>query len=97
MVPDVISDDLSICQQRKKDVDDVVGECAAIRGVGRRQSGIEMEYVGQQRLCNPRCFLRRITACVLQRVREDGDEGRVVRRFRREVVGSVLTGKKDGL
>jgi hypothetical protein len=70
--PYVILRHLSICEQRKEEIHDVVGECPAIVRVGRRPRGIIVEDVRQQGPGHPRCFRRRISTGVLQRVREDG-------------------------
>ena len=95
--PYLISRHLSICEERKEEIYDVVGECPAIVRVGRRPRGIIVEDVRQQGPGDPRCFRRRISTRVLQRVREDGDETGIVRRLRSEIGGVLLAGKEGSL
>jgi hypothetical protein len=69
--PYVISRHLSICKNRKKDIDSVVGECPAIRRVGRRLAGIIRTDVRQQNpgrsLCVLRCIPTRVPASARRR------------------------------
>jgi hypothetical protein len=88
---------LSIGKERKEEIYDVVGECPAIVRVGRWPRGIIVEDVRQQRSGNPRCFRWRISAGVLQRVREDRDKTGIVRWLRSEVGGVLLAGKEGSL
>ena len=95
--PYLILRHLSICEDGKEEIDDVVGECPAIVREGRRPRGIIGEDVRQQGPCHPRCFLRRIPTRVLQRVREDGDETGIVRRLRGEIGGFSSPARKGSL
>ena len=88
---------LSIGKERKEEIYDVIGECPAIVRVRHRQRGIVVEDVRQQCSGDPRCFRRRISAGVLQRVREDGDEAGIVGRLRGEIRAVLLAGKEGSL
>src|SRR6185369_1821008 len=88
---------LSIREQRKEEIYDVIGERPAIVREGRRPRGIIVEDVRQQRSGDPRCLRRRISTGVLQRVRKDGDETGIVLRFRSQIGGILLAGKKGSL
>ena len=91
----VIPRHLPICEERKEDIYDVVGERPAIVRIGRRPRGLIVEHVRQQGSRDPRCFLLRVTTGVLQRVREDRDETGIVRWLRSEI-GSFLLASKEG-
>ena len=84
---------LSICEDRKEDIDDVVGECSTIIREGSRTPGIVGEDVREQCLCHPLRFLRRIATRVLQRVREHVNETGIIRRLTGEVGGAVCASK----
>src|SRR5580658_1805266 len=88
---------LSIGKERQEEIYDIVGECPAIVRVGRRPRGIIVEDVRQHGPGDPRCFRRRISSGVLQRVREDGDETAIVRWLRSEIGGVLLAGKEGSL
>lgn len=81
MRPYVISRHLPICKNGKKDINSIVGECPSIGRIGRRLAVIIREDVRQQNPCRSLCFLPRVAAGVLQRVREDGDETGILRRL----------------
>ena len=71
--PYVISRHLSIGEERKEEIHDVVGECPAIVRVGRRPRGIIVEHVRQQDAGDPRCFrLACIHRCAPARARTPG-------------------------
>src|SRR5262249_1636716 len=55
---------------------------------------VEAQNVRQQCACYSPCFRRRISTCVLQRVRENRNEAGVAGRLSREVGISFLAGKK---
>src|SRR3984957_13706071 len=95
--PYVISRHLSIGEERKEEIYDVVGECPAIVWVGRRPRGIIVEHVRQQDSGDPRCFRLRVTTGVLQRMREYRDETGIVRWLRREIGGVLLASKEGSL
>ena len=78
VVPHVISSHLAVCEDGKKDINGVVSKCSAICRVGRRLAGIVRQDIRQKHLGSPLCCLRRISPRVLQRVREDIDETRIV-------------------
>jgi hypothetical protein len=86
-----------ICEDRKEDIDGIVSECSAIVREGRRALGIVGQDIRQQCPCHPPRFLGRITTCVLQRVREDGNETGIIRRLTAEVGSVFRTGKEDSL
>src|SRR5208283_1034998 len=88
---------LSIGEERKEEIYDVVGERPAIVRVRRRPRGIIVEDVRQHGRGDPRCFRRRISAAVLQRVREDGDKTGIARWLRSEIGGVLLAGKEGSL
>jgi len=56
-----------------------------------------VEDIRQKGSGYPRCFRRRISACMLQRVREDGNEAGIVGRLRSEIGGVLLAGKERSL
>src|ERR1700689_2527037 len=86
---------LSICKNGQKEIDNVVGERSAIVRVGRRPRGIIVEDVRQHGPGDPRCFRRRISSSVFQRMREDGDEAAIVRWLRSQI-RRVLLARKEG-
>src|SRR6266849_4060125 len=53
--------------------------------------------IWQQCPCHPRGVRQRISTGVLQRVREAGNETRIVRRFAREIGVSLPVDKQDSL
>ncbi len=63
----------------------------------RRAAKLNLDEVRQQCPCHASCFLRGIPACVLQRVREDGDETGIVRRRCGAVRAYLFAGKEDSL
>jgi hypothetical protein len=95
--PDLILRHLSIREERKEEIHDVVGECPAIVRVDCRPCGVIVEDVRQQGPCDPRCFRCRISTGVLKRVRENGDETGVVRRLRSEIGGVLFAGEEWSL
>src|ERR1700722_8843920 len=95
--PYLISRPLSIGEERKEEIYDVVGECPAIVRKSRRPRGIIVEKVRQQSSGDPRGFCRRISTGVLQRVREDGDETGIARGLRSKIGGVLLAGKEGSL
>src|SRR5262249_37785337 len=76
---------LPICEDGQEGIEDILGECPAINGKGRRARRVIGQKIWQQCASHPFCFLRRITTCVLKRVRENGQETRVVGRRTSEV------------
>src|SRR5271165_4771090 len=97
MGPDHVLRYLSICEERKEEIYDVVGERPAIVRVGRRPRGIVVEDVRQQGSRDPRCFRRRISTGMLQRVREDRDEAGIVRGLPSEIGAVLLAREERGL
>jgi len=65
MRPYTIGRYFPIGKDAKENILNVVGECAAIIGEGRRARGIIIKDVRQKGPCYPRCFFRRVTAGVL--------------------------------
>src|SRR5271166_455510 len=53
MGPDHVLRYFSICEERKEEIYDIVGERPAIVRVGRRPRGIVVEHVRQQVSCDP--------------------------------------------
>ena len=72
----------------------IVRELPAVGRIHRRHAGLKRQHVGQQGARDLRCRLRRIPASMLQRVREGGNEARVVRRLSRYVREFVVPGKE---
>jgi hypothetical protein len=95
---DPIARHLSVCEDSQEGISCIVGECPAIAREGRRAARVIGHYVWQQRSRHSPCLLRRIPTCVLQRVREDGNETGIVCRLTREVSISLrIADQKDGL
>ena len=84
-------------ESREEEIHDVVGECPPILGVDCRPCGVIGKDVRQQRPSDARCFRRRISTGVLQRVRENGDEARVVRWLRSKIGGVLFAGEEGSL
>ncbi len=78
MVPYVISSHLAVRKNGKKDVDGVVRKRPAVYWIRHGLAGVKRQDVGKQSLGRSPCRLRRVAARVLQRVREDSDEARIV-------------------
>ena len=95
--PDVILRHLSIRKERKEEIHDVVGECPTILGIDRRPLGVIVEDVRQQGSGDPRCFRRRISTGVLERVREYGNETGIACRLCSEIGGVLFAGKEGSL
>ena len=95
--PYLILRHLSICKERKEEIDDVVCECPAIARVDCRPRGVGVEDVWQQGPCDPRCFGWRVSTGVFQRMRENGDETGVVRRLPSEIGGVLFAGEERSL
>src|SRR6266481_4389444 len=82
---------------RKENVGNVIGERSAIVRKGYRTARIIGEDVWQQRICDGFGILRRVSARVLQFVREHADEATIICRVSAEVFRSLLAGKEDRL
>jgi hypothetical protein len=95
--PNLISCYLSIREDSEEDIRDVVRECPAIIGERRWSCGVIAQKVRQQCLCHPRGLVWLIPTCMLQRMREDGNETSIVRRFPSEVRSVLLAGKEGSL
>ena len=63
--------DLSICEEPKEEIYDVVIQRPAVLRVRRRLGRIIGEDVRQKGAGHPRCFRRRVSTGVLKRVCED--------------------------
>ncbi len=92
-----VSDHLSIREQRKEVRFDVVGERPAVGRVRRLAPWLIRQHVRQLGRCHPRCFLWRVPTRVLQRVREDGDESRILRRLRGKIRSFLVAGEEGYL
>ena len=92
-----ISGDLSVGENAKEDVGDVVVERATVVGEPRGPFGVVVQNVGQQFCCRLFCCFGCVAARVFQRVGEDRDEARVIRWLGGEVGIVVVAGKKGSL
>jgi hypothetical protein len=72
---------LPVCEDCEESVAGIVGERPAIARKGRRTRRVVGQHIGQDRARRPLLLLRCIPARVLQRVREDGNEVVIIRRF----------------
>src|ERR1700730_276238 len=95
--PDLVPGHLAVREDRQEGVGRIVGERTAIARKKRGTRRVVGQDVGQQCSRHPPCFLRRIATGVLQRMREDGDETGIVRRFARVVATSLRADEKDRL
>src|SRR5260370_14401778 len=95
--PNPISCHLPVREDTEEDIGDVVVEYPAIVREGRGARGVVAQDVRQQCPCHPPCFLRSIPTRMLQRVREDGNETGITRRFPGEVGIILLAGKEGSL
>ena len=95
--PDLVACHLPVCEDCQEGVGGIVGERTAIARKRRGTRRVVGQHVGQQCSRHPPCFLRRIATGVLQRMRKDDNETRVVRRLARVIAISPRADEKDRL
>src|SRR5262249_34367383 len=87
----------SIRVHSQENIDSIVSECPAIVRMAHRLARIIGKNVWQQFSRDGRCVLRRITARVLQFVREHTNEAIIICRFPAEVRLPLLSNEENGL
>src|ERR1700731_3920199 len=96
MRPHVVFRYLSISEDANKRIERIVSKCPAVIGKTRRMPRLIRQNIWEQCPRHALRLSRRISTCVLQRVREASKETLIVRRITREV-GISLLNKNDGL
>src|SRR6266404_5656006 len=95
--PHLVLCHLPVCEDSQEGVSSVVGERPAIAREGCWAGGVVGQHIRQQSPCRSPCLLRRIPTCVLQSMREGGNEAGVVRRLTRQIGFPLRPNEKDGL